>query len=99
MMHRQRLAYCAVLLLLKITYCHVSAKQNRLVSEQWALEDMPFLSIIFAKSAYLPTGPCKEDAQRFLHDLLKGSAWAMQSKFMQKSIYSELIHTRRKYCR
>ncbi|XP_025154269.1 uncharacterized protein LOC112588454 [Harpegnathos saltator] len=78
-MYAQRFAYyIIVLLLLKITHSHISAKQNHLMSEQWALEDMPFLSIIFATSEYLPAGPCKEDTRRFLHDLLNGSLWATQ---------------------
>ncbi|XP_025163801.1 nose resistant to fluoxetine protein 6-like isoform X2 [Harpegnathos saltator] len=70
--------YTIVVLLLKITYSYVLTEQNHLIPAQWALEGMPFLSIIFATSEYLPAGPCKEDTRRFLHDLLKGSLWATQ---------------------
>ncbi|XP_025162708.1 nose resistant to fluoxetine protein 6-like [Harpegnathos saltator] len=75
-MYGQRLIYCVVLLLLGATHSHVLNKQSCLESEQWAFENMPFLSIIFATSEYLPAGPCKKDTERFLQDLLNGSTWA-----------------------
>ncbi|XP_032690165.1 uncharacterized protein LOC116853278 [Odontomachus brunneus] len=96
MMNAQRLFYYVVLLLLKVTYFHVSAKQNYFISKQWILENMPFLPIIFAKSEYLPDGRCKEDTQRLLYDLLNGSTWATQM-FDSSTKYPEGIfygHTR-----
>ncbi|XP_014480047.1 PREDICTED: uncharacterized protein LOC106747218, partial [Dinoponera quadriceps] len=97
MMYGQRVAFCVILLLLlKITYFHVLGKQNHLMPEQWELEDMPFLPIIFANSEYLSDGPCKEDTLIFLHDLLNGSAWAVQM-FDSSTKYPEGIlygHTR-----
>lgn len=83
----RRLVCYVVLLLLKITYSHVLAEQSQLISEQWTLENMPFLSIIFAKSKYLPNGLCKEDAQKFLYDLRNGTVWATQSKFVRFKIF------------
>lgn len=88
-MYGQRLSHYVALLLLKITYFHVSAKENYLISEGFMLEDIPVLPLIFAKSEYLPDGSCKDDMRSFLHGLFNASVWAIQSKFMK---INSIIH-------
>lgn len=96
-MDRRRVIYCAVFLMLNLTYSHVSARQNDL-TENSIIQNAHLLPIIFGTSEYLPANWCKEDTQKFFMELVNGTAWAVKSKFMQIKAFLANLYTKRKPC-